>query len=91
MKQSSSLRRVARCSNYCPASPLLARRSAQSCSPSAVGPIAEATRARLNLDVAILGVDGESAKAGLTTHHEVEARTNWAILNAAERVIVVAG
>jgi DeoR family transcriptional regulator of aga operon len=64
--------------------------SARSESYELVGPIAEATLAGLNLDVAILGVDGISAKAGLTTHHEVEAQTNRAILRAAERVIVVA-
>ena len=64
--------------------------SARAESYELVGPIAEATLAGLNLDVAILGVDGISAKAGLSTHHEVEAQTNRAILNAAERVIVVA-
>ena len=64
--------------------------TARSESYELVGPIAEATLAGLNLDVAIIGVDGASAKAGLTTHHEVEAQTNRAILNAAERVIVVA-
>jgi DeoR family transcriptional regulator of aga operon len=64
--------------------------SARAESYELVGPIAEATLAGLNLDVAILGVDGISAKAGLTTPHEVEAQTNRAILNAAERVIVVA-
>jgi DeoR family transcriptional regulator of aga operon len=64
--------------------------SARAESYELVGPIAEATLAGLNLDVAILGVDGITAKAGLTTHHEVEAQTNRAILNTAERVIVVA-
>jgi DeoR family transcriptional regulator of aga operon len=64
--------------------------SARAESYELVGPIAEATLAGLNLDVAILGVDGISSKAGLTTHHEVEAQTNRAILTAAERVIVVA-
>jgi DeoR family transcriptional regulator of aga operon len=63
--------------------------SARAESYELVGPIAEATLAGLNLDVAILGVDGISAKAGLSTHHEVEAQTNRAILKAAERVIVV--
>jgi DeoR family transcriptional regulator of aga operon len=64
--------------------------SARAESYELVGPIAEATLAGLNLDVAILGVDGISAAAGLSTHHEVEAQTNRAILVAAERVIVVA-
>jgi DeoR family transcriptional regulator of aga operon len=40
--------------------------------------------------VAIVGVDGVSVTAGFTTHHEVEAHTNRALLRAAERVIVVA-
>jgi DeoR family transcriptional regulator of aga operon len=64
--------------------------SARSESYELVGPIAEAALAGLNLDVALLGVDGISAGHGLTTHHEVEAQTNRAILNAAEHVIVVA-
>ena len=64
--------------------------SARTESYELVGPIAEAALAGLNLDVALLGVDGITAGHGLTTHHEVEAQTNRAILNAAERVIVVA-
>lgn len=55
-----------------------------------VGPLAELTLANLNLDIAIIGVDGISPSAGFTTHHEVEAHTNRALLRAAERVIVVA-
>lgn len=55
-----------------------------------VGPLSEATLANINLDVAVVGVDGVSTTAGLTTHHEVEAQTNRALLAAAERVIVVA-
>jgi DeoR family transcriptional regulator of aga operon len=64
--------------------------SARSESYELVGPIAEATLSGLNLDVAVLGVDGVSARAGLSTHHEGEAQTNRAILRSAERVIVVA-
>jgi len=52
--------------------------------------LAELTLANINLDVAIIGVDGVSATAGLTTHHEVEAQTNRSLLRAAARVIVVA-
>ncbi len=55
-----------------------------------VGPVAEASLAGLNLDLAILGVDGISPEAGLTTHHEVEAHTNRAMIDRARRVIVVA-
>lgn len=64
--------------------------SARSESYELVGPLAELTLTNINLDVAIIGVDGVSATAGLTTHHEVEAQTNRALLRAAQRVIVVA-
>jgi DeoR family transcriptional regulator of aga operon len=55
-----------------------------------VGPLAEMTLANINIGVAIVGVDGVDATAGFTTHHEVEAHTNRALLRSAERVIVVA-
>lgn len=55
-----------------------------------VGPIAEASLEGLNLDMAFLAVDGISPRAGLTTHHEIEARTNRALLARAEQVVVVA-
>ncbi|MGH2637356.1 MAG: DeoR/GlpR family DNA-binding transcription regulator [Actinomycetota bacterium] len=55
-----------------------------------VGPIADATLEGLNLDVACVGVDGISAEAGLTTHHDVEAHTNRTLMEHARRVIVVA-
>jgi len=64
--------------------------SARSESYELVGPLAEATLSNVNLDIAIIGVDGVSSSAGFTTHHEVEAHTNRALLRAAERVIVVA-
>jgi len=55
-----------------------------------VGPIAERALAGLNIEVAIVGVDGISARAGLTTHDDVEANTNAAMIRQSERVIVVA-
>jgi DeoR family transcriptional regulator, aga operon transcriptional repressor len=55
-----------------------------------VGPIAEASLEGLNLDIMFLAVDGISARAGLTTHHEIEAGTNRALMARAERVVVVA-
>src|SRR3954452_7736658 len=55
-----------------------------------VGPLAELTLSNINLEVAIVGVDGISPQAGLTTHHEVEAHTNRALLRSAERAAVVA-
>src|SRR4051812_9808614 len=64
--------------------------SARSESYELVGPLAELTLSNINLDVAIIGVDGVSVGAGLTTHHEVEAQTNRCLLRAAARVIVVA-
>lgn len=54
------------------------------------GPIAEASLAGLNLDIAFIGVDGIDAKAGCTTHQEVEAHTNGVMISRARRVIVVA-
>lgn len=44
----------------------------------------------LNIGVAILGVDGVDAEGGLTTHDEVEAQTNAALIARAQRVYVVA-
>jgi DeoR family transcriptional regulator, aga operon transcriptional repressor len=64
--------------------------SARSESYELVGPLAELTLSNVNVDVAIVGVDGVSITAGFTTHHEVEAHTNRALLRAAGRVIVVA-
>ena len=55
-----------------------------------VGPLAEQSLAELNLDVVFLGVDGITPEAGLTTHHEVEAHTNRALIERATRSIVVA-
>src|SRR4029079_15406067 len=54
-----------------------------------VGPLAEATLEDINLDLALVGVDGISA-SGLTTHHEIEAHTNRALIGCARRVVVVA-
>jgi len=54
-----------------------------------IGPLAEVTLSGLNLDLAIVGVDGISAAAGLTTHHETEASTNRALISRADRTIVV--
>ncbi len=55
-----------------------------------VGPIAEASLAGLNLDIVFLGVDGISPEAGLTTHHEIEAHTDQALIDRARNVTVVA-
>ena len=55
-----------------------------------VGPSAIQALSRVTLGYAFIGVDGISATAGLTTHDEVEAQTNLAMLRRAHRVIVVA-
>jgi DeoR family transcriptional regulator of aga operon len=55
-----------------------------------VGPIAEASLEGLNLDMVFLAVDGISPRAGLTTHHEIEAGTDRALLSRADQVVVVA-
>jgi DeoR family transcriptional regulator of aga operon len=55
-----------------------------------VGPLAEGALATLNLDLVLVGVDGISVVEGFTTHHEVEAHTNHALIDRARRVVVVA-
>lgn len=55
-----------------------------------VGPLAEASLAGFNLDIAFLGVDGIAAEAGLTTHHDIEAHTNQALMEHAGWIVVVA-
>jgi DeoR family transcriptional regulator of aga operon len=55
-----------------------------------VGPLAESALAALNLDLVVLGVDGIAVTAGFTTHHEVEAHTNRALIERARRVVVAA-
>ncbi|MEP6642355.1 MAG: alkaline phosphatase, partial [Gaiellales bacterium] len=54
-----------------------------------VGPLAESALSGLNLDMVLVGVDGISVRAGLTTHHEVEAHTNLALIDRASVVVVV--
>lgn len=54
-----------------------------------VGPLADGVLAGLNIGVAVVGVDGISAR-GLSTHDEIEAHTNRAMIARADRVMVVA-
>jgi len=61
----------------------------RSTSFEAVGVLAENTFKAVNVGTAILGVDGISAAGGATTHDEVEARTNHAMVEHAQRVMVV--
>ncbi|WP_238018057.1 DeoR/GlpR family DNA-binding transcription regulator [Dactylosporangium sp. AC04546] len=55
-----------------------------------VGPIAEQALAGLNMEIAVVGVDGISAQGGLTTHDEIEAHTDAAMIHRADKVMVVA-
>lgn len=56
----------------------------------AVGVLAEKTFGAINVGTAFLGTDGISARGGATTHNEIEARTNHAMVAQADRVVVVA-
>ncbi|MGO2092591.1 MAG: DeoR/GlpR family DNA-binding transcription regulator [Microbacterium gubbeenense] len=56
----------------------------------AVGVLAEKTFSAINVGTAFLGTDGISARGGATTHNEIEARTNHAMVAQADRVVVVA-
>lgn len=55
-----------------------------------VGPLAEQSLAGLNLDIVFIGADGVDPSAGLTTHHAMEAHTDHALIERAQRVIAVA-
>jgi DeoR family transcriptional regulator of aga operon len=63
---------------------------ARSASYELIGPLAETTLEGLNVDVAFVGVDGLDEDAGLTTHHEMEAAVNAAMIARARRAIAVA-
>lgn len=54
-----------------------------------VGPLAERGLEGIHVETAFVGVDG-IAPAGLTTHDDVEAQTNRALIDHAARVVVVA-
>jgi DeoR family transcriptional regulator of aga operon len=63
---------------------------ARSASYELVGPLAEATLREINIDVALIGVDGIERDAGLTTQNETEAATNRILIARSRKVIVVA-
>lgn len=54
------------------------------------GPITEASLVGLNLDLMFAGVDGIGVTAGCTTHQDVEAHSNGAMIERAAKVVVVA-
>lgn len=55
-----------------------------------IGPLAEPSLSRLNLDYTVLGVDGFDPETGATAHHEGEAAVNALMVAQAATVIVVA-
>ncbi|MDT5032097.1 MAG: hypothetical protein QOC94_2268 [Actinoplanes sp.] len=59
-------------------------------SDALVGPVAVAAIGRLHLDMLFLGVHGMSERAGYTTPNLMEADVNRALVEAAERLVVLA-
>jgi DeoR/GlpR family transcriptional regulator of sugar metabolism len=59
-------------------------------SDALVGPVAVAAVGSLHLDVLFLGVHGMSERAGYTTPNLMEADVNRALVEAAERLVVLA-
>ena len=59
-------------------------------SDALVGPFAERTLKTLNADILFLGVHGVHPVAGLTTPNVAEAETNRCLVDAAQKVVVVA-
>jgi DeoR/GlpR family transcriptional regulator of sugar metabolism len=59
-------------------------------SDALVGPVAVAAIRSLHLDALFLGVHGMSERAGYTTPNLMEADTNRALVDAAERLVVLA-
>jgi len=59
-------------------------------SDALVGPFAERTLRTLNADILFLGVHGIHPEAGLTTPNIAEAETDRCLVEAAQKVIVVA-
>jgi DeoR family transcriptional regulator of aga operon len=62
----------------------------RSASYELVGPLAESTLSKINIDVAFVGVDGVARDAGLTTQNETEAATNRMLIERSRKAIVVA-
>jgi len=56
---------------------------------SVVGPLAEDMLKELHADIVFLGVDGFDSRTGLTTPNVLESRVNRAMVQAAQRVVVV--
>jgi len=56
---------------------------------SLVGPLAEEVLREIHADILFLGVDGFDSRTGLTTPNVLESRVNRAMVQAAQRVVVV--
>jgi DeoR family transcriptional regulator, aga operon transcriptional repressor len=56
---------------------------------SLVGPMAEDTLRHLNADLLFLGVDGFDVRYGLTTPNLLEAKVNRAMMEVAQRIVLV--
>jgi DeoR family transcriptional regulator of aga operon len=63
---------------------------ARAASYELVGPLADGVLGQLHVEIAFVGVDGITARTGLTTHREIEAHTNRVLVERAARVVVVA-
>jgi DeoR family transcriptional regulator, aga operon transcriptional repressor len=70
--------------------PAVFARSCRICNAPASGPLSEGVLSKIHIDTAILGVDGISTRAGLTTIHPAEATISADFIAAAQRTIVVA-
>jgi DeoR/GlpR family transcriptional regulator of sugar metabolism len=55
-----------------------------------VGPAAERMLEQYHPDLAFIGVDGLTAQEGCTTHDEMEAQTDRALIRSAARTVVLA-
>lgn len=69
---------------------LLSGGSFRTPSDALVGPLADRTLKTLNSDVLFLGVHGAHPDAGLTTPNTAEAETDRCLVEAAQKVVVVA-
>src|SRR5918995_435578 len=69
---------------------LLSGGSFRTPSDALVGPFADRTLRTLNADVLFLGVHGVHPDAGLTTPNTAEAETDSRLVEAAQRIVVVA-
>lgn len=56
---------------------------------SLVGPFAEDNLQEIHADILFLGVDGFDTEVGITTPNVLESRVNRAMINAAQKVVVV--